>query len=373
MKELGMDFIIAPEFTEDRVKTIPPSTVFSLLNTDNATMTDGSLLDPENMWLFAALYEANLDGFSDNFNIDTDQAEWIATYLENQMEAATYTGEGIMLAKTIESTSELLRKNLPAEWTARNFAQRANYDTSDPLTCEKFFTNFNTSDAVYTIPSEQITYACTQLPLSNLDAVRLWVNGTWYSNYDYLMPASGLNSTQLDYFYNQTGTYGFSTYLQRVINAQRLKVFPNSPLNSTDDNGIMTAAVQWVNSSITQTTVYDYSTDSEFVKPSISINGWGAGTANNIPWLNGAGPPEPSYYANVLKLDKISLTPSELVAFFDNSYSWYGLTNTYNMRGLYMDWAAGSDGNYPGAFAQGFKTQMNFTSDEEINTCITVL
>jgi hypothetical protein len=153
MKELGMDFIVEPEFTANRQGTIAPATVFSLLNTDVATMTTGSLLNPENMWLFAALYEANIDGFSTNFNIDTDQAEWIATYLETQMEAATYTGEGIMLAKTIESTSELLRKNLPAEWTARNFAQRSNYNITIPLTCEMFFTNFNVS-AAYVIPQE---------------------------------------------------------------------------------------------------------------------------------------------------------------------------------------------------------------------------
>jgi hypothetical protein len=70
----------------------------------------------------------------------------------------------------------------------------------------------------------------------------MWVNGTWYSNYDYLIPASGLNATQLDYFYNTTGEYGtsFTTILNEVVLAQRTKVFPNAPFNSTDNNGLMT-------------------------------------------------------------------------------------------------------------------------------------
>jgi len=123
-----MDFIIEPEFTYDRKQSITPETVFALLNTNTETMSNGSLLDPNNMWLFAALYETNINDMPAAFNIDVDQADYIATYLENQMEAATYMGEGIMLSKTIVSTYELLRKNLPAEWTARNFAQVTNYD-----------------------------------------------------------------------------------------------------------------------------------------------------------------------------------------------------------------------------------------------------
>ena len=43
-----------------------------------------------------------------------------------------------------------------------------------------------------------------------LDNVRMWVNGTWYSNYDVISPMSGLNSTQLDAFYDPFVTDGFS-------------------------------------------------------------------------------------------------------------------------------------------------------------------
>jgi hypothetical protein len=60
MKELGMDFIEVPEMTYDRKGLIPAETVFALLNTTDLTQ---SLIDPENMWLFSALYETDQDQF----------------------------------------------------------------------------------------------------------------------------------------------------------------------------------------------------------------------------------------------------------------------------------------------------------------------
>ena len=55
-----------------------------------------------------------------------------------------------------------------------------------------------------------------------------------------------------------------------------------------------------------------------------------------------------------------------------SSYSWYGLNNTFNMRGLYMDWAAGNSDNDQGAFATGFKNQLNLTEDNAVSNYIAV-
>ena len=52
-----MDFIEEPEMTYDRKGQIPVEIVFALLNTTDMTQ---SLIDPENMWLFSARYEADL-------------------------------------------------------------------------------------------------------------------------------------------------------------------------------------------------------------------------------------------------------------------------------------------------------------------------
>ena len=102
---------------------------------------------------------------------------------------------------------------------------------------------------------------------------------------------------------------------------------------------------------MSQTPVYTYSRDSEFVTSSTTISGWGID--QTIPWLMGAGPPEPCYYASLIR----NMCPDKngLAEMLSSSYSWYGLNNTFNMRGLYMDWAAGNSDNDQGAFATGFK------------------
>jgi len=93
---------------------------------------------------------------------------------------------------------------------------------------------------------------------------------------------------------------------------------------------------------MSQSPVYSYSESSEFVNPSTSINGWG--TDQTIPWLLGAGPPEPNYYAHLLSKNP-PVSSSGLANLLSSSYSWYGLNNTFNMRGLYMDYAAGNADN----------------------------
>lgn len=126
------------------------------------------------------------------------------------MDGVEFLAEGIMISKAISSSFNILKANLPAEWTARNFAQKFNYFSTN-LTCADFFANCTT------ISSAKKLAACAALPMDVLDNMRLWVNGTWYSNYDYIMPASGLNADDLNEFYNEAVVGGFKPYLDQVV------------------------------------------------------------------------------------------------------------------------------------------------------------
>jgi len=102
------------------------------------------------------------------------------------------------------------------------------------------------------ISSENMTTACDALPMlttvagpSALDNVRIWVNGTWFNDYSVVSAKTGLNSTQLDAFYGDNTSTGFTTLLNQVVSDQRAKAFPNSLANSTDNDGIMTAGAQF--------------------------------------------------------------------------------------------------------------------------------
>lgn len=97
-----------------------------------------------------------------------------------------------------------------------------------------------------------MTTACDALPMlttvagpSALDNVRIWVNGTWFNDYSVVSAKTGLNSTQLDAFYGDNTSTGFTTLLNQVVSDQRAKAFPNSLANSTDNDGIMTAGAQF--------------------------------------------------------------------------------------------------------------------------------
>ena len=122
MLDLGMDFMVVPEFTGPGIFT--PEEAEKLL--EQNSQDDTSILNPGIMYnaYFASITKANQTLMT--------QTQWsfLSKYLDVQLEAMNlHQAEGQLLSKVVTLGYEVLNTTLPMEYATRNLAHAINYGT----------------------------------------------------------------------------------------------------------------------------------------------------------------------------------------------------------------------------------------------------
>lgn len=66
----------------------------------------------------------------------------------------------------------------------------------------------------------KVNKICAQYKFSNLVDLRLFVNGTWFTDYGRVEAATGLSEAQLNQFYDNTIPGSFGSVIQDVMNLE---------------------------------------------------------------------------------------------------------------------------------------------------------
>jgi hypothetical protein len=182
MKELGMNFVVSPEFTikeffepEEAMRYLATPT--GLFKNYYETGSE-SLLNPMNMY---NLWFTVLSGTN---NGESLKDEKLQAYFEKHISRMTWQAEGTMIAKSIEQSIEALERTLLVEYATRNLAYIINYG-DNKKSCREFIQECSTEDL-----SEKI---CGKQNFTDLIYLRFFIYNYWRGDDFLVQYATGLS------------------------------------------------------------------------------------------------------------------------------------------------------------------------------------
>lgn len=122
----------------------------------------------------------------------------------------TYSGEGQLLAKSVELGYSVLNEALLVTYATRNLGHVINYGNgttpAETYDCAHYVNLANNNDAT------QTATICAQFPFNTVAGVSYFVNSEWYNNKTNFMTTTGLSDSQYNTLFdvNTAGSFGYT-------------------------------------------------------------------------------------------------------------------------------------------------------------------